>query len=398
MLADGQEIQPPAPIPVISSPSGDSTSASRGTPANVNFPDTTLPVNLSLSVAEVYDDNIFISQTDRRADYITEITPNVVFVKGDPTAANSNYLKIEARPTFLFYAKNSGQNTIDQYEDGAYQYNFTRLTLGIEQRYEHLSTANIDIGNLAQRDIYTTLISSDYNYNDALSIKTSASQRITDYDATPGTTITDTTEWTINSYALYQITPKIALGVGPRIGFVDIQGAPNQTHEDLLFHANYDAGSKISFGLSAGIEDLQYEDQNNENHFLPIFRLSGVYQPFDGTMLTASGFRETLVSYSLFGQNYIDTSIQADFRQRFLNKYYFTLSAGYTDDAYQPGSTNVTGQLRQDDYFYGGAGVEWDPNDYLKFAARFKYSDNSSNFNDFSFTDNRITVQATFSY
>lgn len=348
------------------------------------------PLHFGLTAGETYDDNIFIAP-QKTADFISHIAPAIDFEKGDRTAANANYLNVFFAPTFFLYADNPKQNRENYNGDFFYQHEWTRLTLGIGQRYQHLTDASIDIGNLAKRDIYTTTLNGNYVYNDKLKLFGTAAQCITSYET--GTHI-HTNEWIIDGYALYQLAPKTALGIGPRIDFVDIVGAPNEAHQDLLFHLIYDPLGKINVTFSGGLEYLQYQN-NAPSHLLPIFDFTANYNPRDGTSLYLSGSRQSVNSYNLAGEMYLNTVIQATFKQRFLRNKYFILSAGYTMADYEFGSLPSMGLQRKDNYYSANIGVEWDLKDWLKLNAHYQYSKDNSNVAQRSFNNNQIDIQAS---
>ncbi len=347
------------------------------------------PFHFGLAVGEMYDDNILISPHPEHS-WLTHITPSIDFIKGDPDAPHQNYVNLHFAPTIFEYQDHSEDNRTDYDFDGKYQYTWTRLSMGIEQRYQHLTDASLDIGSLVNRDIYTTEANANYIYNDDLTLYGTATQQISVY---PSTTIN---EWTVDSYGLYQVAPKLSLGVGPRFGFIDISGAPNENQQDLLFRLKYNPGGKINVGLDAGGEYLQYQGPT-PNHVLPIFDLTINYAPVDGTYLSLGGGRETLNSYDLLGQTIVNTSVALSASQRIINQVYVSASLGYNKSDYEFGaeSNNQTGTRRSDNYYFAKAGLEWDPKEWLKFNLSYQYSEQDSNFAQNSFTDNQFDFQTS---
>lgn len=62
----------------------------------------------SISVSEVYDDNIYLEFTDATSDYITGVTPSLNLSILSPKMQ----LELEYAPTFVWYAKEDGNNTV----------------------------------------------------------------------------------------------------------------------------------------------------------------------------------------------------------------------------------------------------------------------------------------------
>jgi hypothetical protein len=351
------------------------------------------PLHASLDLSETYDDNILI-QPKKISDYITNVSPTFSVELGDKTIPNGNYLFALARPTFLLYADNPSEDDDDYLFDINYQHQFTRLTLGLEQVAQKLTSTNIDIGNRVQSDVYTTVGTATYDYNTDLSLAGSVTQNITDYQ---NNNYGNTTEWIADAYALYQLTPKLGLGLGPRLGEVAVQGGPDQTYEDGLVHLIYQATGKITITLIGGGEVREYEN-DAATTVTPTYELTVKAQPTDSTTLILDSNRHRVVSYGMTGDDYTDTGVAGTASQRFFQDVYVNLSAGYDLDQYEAVASGATGPARRDDYYFVRAGVEWKPKDWLDVTAFYQYSRDDSNFNDFSFNDNQVTVKATLLY
>jgi hypothetical protein len=350
------------------------------------------PFYVGLVTGETYDDNIFISQ-NRRGDFYTHVTPFLDFVRGDKTAIDANYFNVVFRPTFFVYSRFNTEDHTDWYADALYQHTWTRMTLSIEQEFEELTDPSIDVGAFFKRDIYTTTARGSYTYNDKLAFGGSETQRFSYFDQSA---ISKTEEWITDLYAQYQLGPKLSLGLGPRIGLVDITGAPSQSYEGLLARLSYDVSAKVALNVEAGGEARQFHGAGER--VFPVFDFSVNYTPFDGTMLTLSGYRDDVISYSEAGNDYLSTTAQLNLRQRFLEKFYFLLSAGYAMADYQDIEGTSGGGNRRDNYYFVNAGVEWDPREWLSVSARVQYSEDDSNFVQNSFNDSQLNIQSTLQF
>jgi hypothetical protein len=352
------------------------------------------PLFYGVIAGETYDDNIFISP-HKTGDFVTHVAPIVDFVTGDKVAANSNYFNIVFRPTLFFYANNSDENRVDYYVDALYQHQWTRLTLAVESRYEKLTDASIDTGNFFKRDIYTNSLTGTYDYDDHLNFTGSETQRTSFYQ---NQGITETSEWVTDFYASYQLTPKISLGVGPRIGYLDIVGAPDQTYQDLIFRLSYPVSEKINISFDGGAEYRQFQGDSSPSRIFPIFDFNVSYTPFDGTQLSFSGYRQQVVSDDLIGQDYLNTTVQANLKQRFLQDFFILASVGYNLAEYQPDSAQEQGPQRTDNYYFLNAGIEWDPREWLSVSARYQFSQDKSSLGENSFNDNQFDVQTSLQF
>ena len=358
-----------------------------------DFLNRTSPLMVTLDVSETYDDNIFI-QPHKVQDYITIISPGISLELGDKTTPDSNYLSAVGQLAFLEYARNSSENADNYSVDVAYQHQFTRLTLGLEQVAQKLTLTNIDIGTRVQSDIYRTVATANYVYNEDLSLNGSFTQNVTDYT---DSTYIDTAERVIDFYGLYEVLPRLGIGFGPRFGAVDVEGGPNQTYEDGLVHLIYQVTGKTAITLVGGAEVRQYQGSSAQT-LTPTYDLDITYKPSDSTTLTFDSHRRRVVSFGSLDQDYLNTEISGSLHQRILNETYANLSAGYDMNTYAGNGDEMTGSNREDNYYYARAGVEWKARDWLELTATYQYARDDSNEGEFSFNDNQVTVKASLFY
>jgi len=351
-----------------------------------------LPFYFGFDLGEMYDDNILISpNSEKKASFITHASPSIDYQQGDQTSPHMNYLNLYFAPTVSIYHDQYGYNRIDYNGDIYYQYNWTRLSVGFEQKYQHLTDATLDEGALVSRNIYTTKLTADYAYNDDLTLYGTATQAINSYT---GFTLN---EWDLDTYALYQVAPKLSIGAGPRFSWLDIQDAPNETHQDLLFRLRYVPDQKFVVSFDGGVEYLQYQG-NTPSRILPIFDANLTYSPFQDTSLFLLGGRETINSYDLRGDTIDFNTIQVGVSQNFLQMFTATATTGYNNSVYQYTAGTTSSTQRQDNYYFAKGTLDWNPNDWLKFEASYQWSNQNSTFVINTFTDNQIDLQSTVKF
>jgi hypothetical protein len=373
--------------------------------------DQSLPLKFGIIAAEVSSDNIFY-QPKKTYDYITEISPFLTLNLGHPInlyptldeetlddltdSGNLNYLRITARPNITLYENNPKLDTVDEYEDAVYAHQFSKFALSLEQKYEKLSQPTIEdtaVGGLINRDIYTTIARASYIFSDKLSTYGTFTQTVNDYKTN---LYTNSNEWTADYYFLYQLFPKISLGLGPRLGFVDVSREPNQSYQGALVHVLYPATGKLSFVLAAGGELREYEDDSAAEKLTPIFEADARYKPFDSMTITLDAGQHRIVSNSQPGQDYTTSTVSVSIGQRFLQVINFSLTGGYQEDKYSGAIGNAP--VRDDSYFYVRGGVEWGSKDWLVIDGSYQYSRDDSTLKAFTFDENRFRVSATLKY
>jgi len=73
---------------------------------------------------------------------------------------------------------------------------------------------------------------------------------------------------------------------------------------------------------------------------------------------------------------------------------------GYGKDKYEEKSTNADGKAeeREDDRWYGGAGIDYAIQRYLTFGLHYTYTDNDSNFKKHDYIENRGSLKAVVAF
>lgn len=391
---------PTDPSLSIANPSG--TYSSPAMPiAPVTTPSTSpfavgehIPLLITGTVAEVYDDNIYL-QPHKSSDFITQLSLVLDYRVGNDTAIDGNYLDLFYAPSGDIYANHSSSNSFNQNTGAFFQHRFSKLTLGITQTYTHESVTAAQLNNLVTSAVLFTKVSAKYVYDEKISIDSSFNQRYTDYE-TSG--YSNSNEWYGEAYALYKYDAKLTVGAGPRFGWLDVGMAPNQTYQQYLGRVDYQYSGKLLFELYAGVEDRQYQGSVTGDKIAPVFAASATYTPFINTALTLAAHRSYSPSYDLNGQNFIATAVSLIGRQRFCDEFYYNLGFGYENDTYEGAGVTLTGPSRNDNYYYVTTGFDWVPNSWYKGSIYYKYQRDDSNFSSFAFTDNQVGVSASFAY
>ena len=99
-----------------------------------------------------YNDNIFLSNTDRVADVIFTISPGFIFELGDFREKKENYLSLLWIGQPVFYAENSSNNAFNQFVGLVFQYRFTKLWMIFRSDYSHVKGPNRDVNTITTTD------------------------------------------------------------------------------------------------------------------------------------------------------------------------------------------------------------------------------------------------------
>jgi hypothetical protein len=361
--------------------------------------------SLRLNIRGVYDDNIFLSHTDRVSDYYFAIEPMLTVGFGDIEGRGENYVRLDYMPSVILFVDHSDQNAVEHLILLEGQYRFSRLTLNLSQEVAILDganlnstldttglLANLDVSGRTRLNLFITRLRANYDLTGKLFLTGEFDASIYDYRDFISSQIVS---WGL--YVNYNVTPKLTVGVGGTFG-LDFVEDPNvdQTFEQANFRINYQATGKLGLSASAGVEVRQF-DNHRSDHVSPVFELGALYRPFDGTTITLTAGRRILNSGFFADQDFATTYVVGRVQQRLLRRVYLGVAVGYENSDYFATTSGVSA-TREDDYYFVEPSVDVLITRFLSVGAYYLHREDCSNLNFFSFYDNQVGVRATFRF
>lgn len=365
------------------------------------------------SVRATFDSNIFISERHEEEDFYFTMAAGVAVGIGDfrselfdfgrfedrfqrdrsEAIRDQNFFFINYVPSITFFLDHTEENSFDHDLSLAGQWSFQKLTLGLRSRFQTQNVADIDLGERIERRLLSTALTSRYDYSGKTSFELNFYDHIRDYEQR-----VDTHEVRAQAWMNYQLQPKVLLGIGLAYGHVELSEGPSQDFEQVLVRARYRATEKLQLHATAGVEFRQIESgggrESGGDETNSVFSLGGSYFPFDGTSILLHAYRQTQTSATASGINYTSTGIDLLIRQRFLQRYYFALAAGYQNAEYNAhGSGSET--ERSDDLFYLRPSVGLDLTKWLTMELAVEFRQNDSNVDRRSFAQTLAYFQLT---
>jgi hypothetical protein len=360
---------------------------------------------IGLSLREVYDDNINLSQIDREEDFYTTIEPTINVGIGD---LDANFLALTYAPNAFIFADHSENNAVQHLITLTGQYRFPRLTLNLTQEIQFLdgtgldtatgtggtfTRTNLDVAGRTKLNIYSTRLDANYSLTGKTFLTGGLDYSVSDYE-----TLLSSSVLSGNVYFNYTYSPKLAIGVGLTGGY-DAVDAPSedQTFEQVNVRASYELTGKVSATVSAGVEFRQASDSGSSDNGSPVFDGTLFYQPFDGTSLALTLSRRTLNSATLASQDFHSTSVILSGRQRFLQKLFFGLSLGYENSSYFSTISGIDSN-RTDDYYFVQASLDLNVTHFWTLGFYYFYRESDSSLADFSFDDNQFGLRSSLTF
>ena len=388
---------PSLPYPVsVSDSKGGALNVPSGEPRRFHY-------ELGLTVRGVYDDNIFISHTNRVSDYYFAIEPHLALGFGDMEGRGTNYIRLDYMPSILLFVDHSNQDDVDHLIHLEGRHEFSRLTLFFSQDVDILKNgnlnslidttgqfANIDVSARTELNLYVSRVRAYYDLTEKVFLSGEFDASIYDYR----NDFINSEIFSGGLYINYKWTPKVTVGIGGTGGIMQVdEGNPDQPFAQVNVRLSYEATGKLNFYASVGVEFREFDSDRSERT-TPVFEIGGIYHPFDGTTITLAATRSMLASGFFPAQDYAATDVVLRIQQRLLQRFYLGLSAGYENADYFA-TANGVNATRNDDYYFVEPSVDVLINRHFSVGAYYLHREDSSSLDFFSFYDNQVGVRAT---
>ena len=363
---------------------------------------------LTIQVAEIYDDNVTLASNNRVHDFYTRIAPALTLGFGDTIVREENFLELYYEADFLIFADHSNFDAVEQVAHLAGQYHFSRLTVGVVENIQLAETGdsqlpgftgtivhgvNIDTGGRRRINTYATHLSAAYELTGKTFLSSAGDYALINYPSG----LTDSQRISGNLFLNYQYSPKLVVAAGGT-GGRDVlnQANSNQNFEQADLRASYNPTGKLSAGGLVGLEFRQF-DTGSHDSVTPVLDLSASYKPFDGTSISIDASRGTQTSAALLGQDYTSTQFQATAQQRLLQRVVLSFTAGYQNLDYF-GADMHTVASREDNYYFIQPAIDIRITNFWFAGAFFVHRENTSTFSNFGFNDTQVGIRTALKF
>ena len=357
---------------------------------------------LRLTVRGVWDDNIFLTHTNKVSDYYFAIEPSITIGWGDMEGRSSSYLRLDYMPSAILFVDHSDQDAFNQYIHLEGGYSSGRWTFSLAEDIAILESANLNsfydtTGLWANTDasaptrvnIFYTRARADYQLTGKMWLQA-------EFDSPTYFYPSNISDYTVAGglYLYYNVRPKLSLGIGGTFGYTWVDSpSTNQTFEQINLRLNYEVTGKLSLYASAGVEFRQF-DGNRDTYDSPVFEVGALYHPFSGSYISLSAGRRIYPSGYATDQDFGATYVAARFQQRLLHRFYLGLGVGYEHSNYFSTDRDVNA-IRDDDYWFIEPSVDVAITRWLSAGVYYLHREDSSNDDFFSWEDNQVGVRAT---
>ena len=358
-----------------------------------------------LTVRGVWDDNIFLSHTNKVSDYYFAIEPQITIGFGDMAGHNTSYLRLDYMPSAILFVDHSDEDAFNQMIHLEGGHSFGRLTLSLSQDIALLESANLnsffdttglwantDASGPTRTNIFYTRLRASYDLTGKMFLQA-------EFDSPTYFYPNNISDYTVSGglYLYYNWLPKLSVGIGGTFGYTWVDDpSTNQSFEQVNLRLNYEVTAKLALYASGGVEFRQF-DGNRDTYDSPVFEFGLSYHPFEGSYLSLAAGRRIYPSGYLEDQDFGATYVAGRFQQRLFHRVYLGLGAGYEHSNYFSTDRDVSA-TRDDDYWFIEPSVDVLITRWLSAGVYYLHREDSSNDDLFSWEDNQVGVRATLRF
>jgi len=234
---------------------------------------------------------------------------------------------LDYTPTLRFYSNKSFHDGVDHAVNLNGQTRYEDWTLGLTQTFSQTSDPQVQTATQTDQQTFGTGLSANLLLNERMSADFGLNQRI---NSTTG--LQNSRDWSTSDWLNYLFWPRLNVGVGATVGYLDVDTGSNQTYEGLNARVNWRATDKLGFSVSGGVQDRQFLTGGANDLVSPIFSASIQYQPFKHTQIALTGSRSVGPSdYYTASDVSESTTVSASLNQRLLKEYNLGFSVTYTE-------------------------------------------------------------------
>ncbi len=369
-----------------------------------------------MAVTAMYDDNLFITSSNRLSDMEWTISPGVTLAAGDvslylpgsvtlsqirnllnyslldDSSRPERYLAVDYTPSANLFIDHSKYDNVDHTAGFSTGYDFARLVTGLDLDFSRIAVKDNSIGSRVTRDMIDAKLRSRYELTDRSAFEINGQYRRLSYQ---NEFYQGYDEFLNEDWFDRKVGARLEIGAGIAFGFVYPQFSSDQTYQQAFLRAIYRLTGKLNVRAYAGAEWRHYGSGGGETTD-PVFSVEAIYQPRLSTRLTLEGHQRTAPSfgadynYQIFGftagvAQQLTGSLDAELICSYENVDYVRLSPGLSDN-------------RSDGYLAIRANLGYEFNSHLKAVLFYNRGQDDSNLSRYTYANNLVGVRMSWRF
>ncbi len=335
-------------------------------------------LELGAAISAAYDSNIFLSRTNARADMVYQAGALVAYTQGDAKTGEGGFVKFAYRPNAVIYSKAASDSRLDH--DAALVAGWRGKVSAVTYTgaLRKLGGATADTGRQTDRIESANEIRGAWTPQEKVALQIAAGNRVSSY---ADKNLYDSREVYAEAVIRYIYSPKTAVSLAYRTGSLQVDGATDQTTQQLGTILEWQPREKIRVNLAAG---AQRRSTGNGAEVNPVFAGRFDWDSGAGTDLYISGYRREEASAFLAGRNYTISGVTAGISQRLGGNWTARLEAGRESVDYKR-VDGAGGGSREDRLWFVRPAFEYKFSDSVDLSIFYRMSRNNSTSANFGY-------------
>jgi hypothetical protein len=285
---------------------------------------------LSLSLSEEYNDNIFLVHTDRVDDFITYITPGI----GLSIRSVNSELRLAYSPTFSYYKSNGDLNeTAHSFMANGNFSLSNKLSLTLMDNFVKSSEisdirAISNVGPItARRELTYNTVSGNISYKlrENLTYRLGASYFFANFKE-PG--VTEVKAYSGNMGLDYRSSERTTLSANAIYTKYDFRPDSDATEQDYLLGITYRLTQTFTIGVDGGVVVTKIEDTGeSDTGFIGGVNLTKKFEKGEAAL----SYRQSVIAGAQTGVPTRDQTVSLSLTKTLTNKWTGSLSASYSN-------------------------------------------------------------------
>lgn len=366
-----------------------------------------LKIHSAARVAEQFDSNIFLADSDTKLDFITMLSPSVGF----DMKAGDGMLSADYEISQFLYGIWHDQNHLDHRVRGLGEAQLTDYKFTVSDEFRIFTDRAANENSLRLKENTNNLKASVSAEYDQFGFDAGYLNKLRTYDSNDITlgqlTYSERSYMDQAAYLTlsYRMWPKTYLIFENDLGYINYYETsqfPDSIYYDGLVGLRGEWTSKTIVNLRAGFRYQHYDKSDVVSHkpYIGAIIRGGFeynYTKDDKFIVTLErvDYESTYATNNYYTQNLAGIN----YRHKFNRKLSCAAFGIYQLHTY-PSQTTENGETakRYDNFLNGGASVRYDMRKWVSLEAKYEYRQRISKFDVFDYIDNLVTVRGTVGF
>lgn len=341
----------------------------------------------------VYETNVFQVPSNSQADGIFKTIPGFIA----ELSLGPHTISLGYRAEILNYLTLTSQDTVNHVAVAQIQLDFPKLFFNLRDDFIHTSDPpNTELTGPILSNTNVLAPEAEYRITSRMSVGANYSWTYVSFQDQQVADDLDRNEQLIGASVFWKVLPKADLRFNYNYGIkiFRFESDRDVSRHQFLVGLRGDVTPKISSAFRIGVEKRDPDSSFQPGYLGPIMSGDITYRPTERTTLTLVTDRS--VQESTFGDVpfFVTTSGAIGIQQQLWTKLTASLRGTIGENNY-PTKQTLNGQTawRSDLFYAYGVGLDYAIQPWLSVGGEYYHIGRNSNFNEFSFQDDKFTAK-----